>query len=124
KAMSVSWGLWNGISCRRFGGAGVGALADLRVAARLVRDRAAGDAAAVVGEPGQCGLLDELVRVLVDRLDARGLQLVARAGTDLRDQHGMAVVDRVDDRRQGLVLAVAALAVQVDAAVADEGGAE
>jgi hypothetical protein len=86
----------------------------------LVHDGAAGHAGAVVGKPGQRGLLDELVRVLVHRLDAGGLQFVARAGADLGHQHRVAVVDGIDDRRQLLVFAIAALAVQVDPAVADE----
>jgi hypothetical protein len=47
----------------------------------------------------------------VHRLDAGGRQFVARAGTDLGHQHGVAVVDGAHDGGQLFVFAVAALAV-------------
>src|SRR5208337_4822263 len=71
-------------------------------------------------EPGDRRLLDELVRKLVNRLDARLQKVVLRAAADLRDEHSVTIVDRADDRVERVVLAVAALAVQVDAAVTDE----
>jgi len=102
-------------------------LADVGVTARGVLDLAALHLAQIVLEPGDRRLLDELVRVLLDRLDASLGQLAARTAADLGDKYRMAVVDGADNGRQRILLAVAALAVEIDAPVADElgaGGAE
>ena len=96
------------------------ALADLRVAALDVHDLAAVDFVQIVLEPGDRRFLDELVRELIDRLDTRLDQVGLRAAADLGDEHRMAVVDGADDRLQAFFLAEAALAVEIDTAMADE----
>ena len=101
----------------------IGALTNGSVTARGMRDFAGAYLREVIAEIGDRRLLDELEGVLVDRLDAGLLQGVARAAADLGDEHGVAVVDGADDGREAVLLAVAALAVEVDAAVADELGA-
>src|SRR5262249_22366951 len=94
--------------------------ADFGVAARNVHDLAGLDLVEILLEPGDRRLLDELVRELVNRLDARLQQVVLRTAADLRHKHRVAVVDRADDRVERVVLPVAALAVKVHPAVTDE----
>ena len=73
-----------------------------RVAARRVRDFAALDFLEVVLEVGDRRLLDELVGVAVDRLDAGFEQLLLRAAADLGDEYRGAVVDGADHGFAGL----------------------
>ena len=47
-------------------------------------------------------------------------QRVLRAAADLGDEHGLAIVDGADDRLEAVLVAITALAVQIDAAMSDE----
>ena len=98
----------------------IGALTDVGVAARRHADLAALDLVEIVLEVGDRRLLDELEGVLIDRIDAGLEQIVLRAAADLGDEHRRAVVDRADDRLEAVFLAIAALAIEIDAAMTDE----
>src|SRR5579883_3556915 len=115
----------NGISCllEISGCRNQRALADRGVATFDMLNLAAVDLIEIRLEPGDCRFLDELVSVLIDRLDAGPHKVALRAATDLGHENGVAVVDGADDGRKAVLLAIAALAVEIDATVTDELGA-
>src|SRR3954451_5458899 len=84
-------------------------LADLGIAALQVLDLTAIDLVEIGLEPGNRRLLDELVGILIDRLDAGLWQIALRAAADLGHEHRMAVVDGADDGLETVFLAIAAL---------------
>src|SRR6516165_4435705 len=96
---------------------------DFRVTLFDMDDRTSLHAFEVALEVGDRGLLDKLVRELIDSLDTSREEILLRAATDLRDEDRMAVLDSADDGLESIFLTIAALAVQVDTAVTDEVGA-
>ena len=76
------------------------ALADFRIAARLMDDLAALDLFEIGLEPGDRLFLDEFMRIFIDRIDAGLLQIALRTAADFRHENRMAIVDRADHRLQ------------------------
>src|SRR6266568_6976950 len=99
------------------------ALADFGIAAFDVLDLAALDLVEVGLEPGDRRFLDELVGELIDRLDARLLQVGLRATAYFGHEYRVTIVDGPDHGLEVLFIAEPALAVQIDTAMADKLGA-
>src|SRR6516165_340494 len=97
-----------------------GALANLRIAARLMLDFTRGDFLEIGLEPGECRFLNEFMCVFIDRGDAGSSEIRLRAAADFGDEHGVAIIDGANDGGERVLLAIAALAIHIHAAMADE----
>src|SRR5271165_5735209 len=84
---------------------------------------AASNAVEIIPIPADCRFLDELSGEGIDGINASLREFRFRAAADFRDEHGVAIVDRADNRREAVFLAVAALAIQVHAPMTHELGA-